>query len=312
MASAAGAPGAVAVGVIDTIYCTAAVTLGAVAAPAISRWGRWPAVAGGIALLAIAGSRPVALALPPRCHRLDRAAVGNRMAPLRAVPRTDGHQPGHPGVLRGHHGRPCPPAAVPAGRRTLRRRGGTASISWQLVVVAVGALMRGRLTPRRPPGHGGGRQPDRRRPRCGHADQRRLTSAPISRIPGARRLQHTGRRGRGQSMSPPGPRRLCATSPASQPFWSAATRCRHAAGRPPATPALPSPIPTPIATITHGGQATEPFRPPPFRVLYASTELLLEPFTYCAVHTGSVGARTASTTTRHPSVRPPGSSSSFR
>lgn len=50
------APGALAVGTIDTLYSLAAVVLGAVAAPVIVGWGRWPMVLGGLVLVGIAAA----------------------------------------------------------------------------------------------------------------------------------------------------------------------------------------------------------------------------------------------------------------
>jgi arginine exporter protein ArgO len=144
----AGAPGAVAVGLVDTVYCTAAVTLGAVAAPAISTWGRWPALAGGTALLAIAGIG------------LYRALSGPDAVDSGEPPSGTGwHRFGlflgltaiNPATLVYF-------AAITVGLAHLLQSPlasglfvagvGTASVSWQLVVVAAGALMRGRLTPR--------------------------------------------------------------------------------------------------------------------------------------------------------------------
>jgi len=49
-----GAPAALAVATVDTLYCIAAVTLGAVLAPVIAAWAPWPRIVGGIVLLGIA------------------------------------------------------------------------------------------------------------------------------------------------------------------------------------------------------------------------------------------------------------------
>ena len=51
-----GLPAAAAVAAVDLLYAAAAVALGAVAAPLVARWDPWPALAGGAALLAIAGA----------------------------------------------------------------------------------------------------------------------------------------------------------------------------------------------------------------------------------------------------------------
>lgn len=48
-----GMPGAAAVATVDILYCTAAVTAGAVAGPIVGGWEPWPQIVGGSALLAI-------------------------------------------------------------------------------------------------------------------------------------------------------------------------------------------------------------------------------------------------------------------
>jgi len=144
----AGWPGALAVGMVDTLYCTAAVTLGAVAAPAITAWGRWPALGGGAVLIAIAalglwrsraGLAVVDATEPPAGTGWHRFAL---FLGLTAI---------NPATLVYF-------AAITVGLSDLLRSPlaagmfvagvGTASISWQLLVVAGGALLRGRLTPR--------------------------------------------------------------------------------------------------------------------------------------------------------------------
>lgn len=47
-------PAGFAVGLVDTLYCALAIWIGAVAAPVIASWATWPAMVGGIALIAIA------------------------------------------------------------------------------------------------------------------------------------------------------------------------------------------------------------------------------------------------------------------
>jgi threonine/homoserine/homoserine lactone efflux protein len=144
----AGWPGALAVGMIDTLYCTAAVTLGAVAAPVITAWGKWPAVVGGAVLITIA-------ALGLWRSRTRFAAVDATEAPVG----TGWHRFGlflgltaiNPATLVYF-------AAITVGLSDLLRSPvaaglfvagvGTASVSWQFLVVASGALLRGRLTPR--------------------------------------------------------------------------------------------------------------------------------------------------------------------
>lgn len=43
----------------------------------------------------------------------------------------------------------------------------------------------------------------------------------------------------------------------------------------------PSPAPTPTLTVRHGDKEAPSFRPKPFIVRYAHTQLELEPYTYC-------------------------------
>jgi threonine/homoserine/homoserine lactone efflux protein len=143
-----GAPGAIAVAVIDTIYCTAAVTFGVVAAPVISAWGRWPGLAGGTALIMIAAlslwrslRRPASddATDPPTGTGWHRFAL---FLGLTAI---------NPATLVYF-------AAIAVGLADLLQSPlaaglfvvgvGTASVSWQLVVVAAGAMLSGRLTPR--------------------------------------------------------------------------------------------------------------------------------------------------------------------
>jgi arginine exporter protein ArgO len=48
-----GLPSAAAVATVDILYCTAAVTAGALAGPIVSGWSPWPQIMGGLALIAI-------------------------------------------------------------------------------------------------------------------------------------------------------------------------------------------------------------------------------------------------------------------
>lgn len=78
-------------------------------------------------------------------------------------------------------------------------------------------------------------------------------------------------------------------------------------GRPPTTPTLPSPVPTAMATITHGDTENGPsFRPPPFRVLYGSTELRLAPYTFCAFQPDGMGGCADGFDPDPPSIGSPG------
>lgn len=142
------APGALAVGVVDTLYCTAAVVLGAVAAPVIVAWGAWPAVAGGVALVAIA-ARGLRRALVRPVDGQEATAVAGRgrhrfalFLGLTAInPATLVYfaaiTVGLGDVL---HGVPAAIAFV-AGV-------GAASLAWQLSLVAVAGAVGHRATPR--------------------------------------------------------------------------------------------------------------------------------------------------------------------
>ncbi len=144
----AGAAGAVAVGLVDTLYCTAAILLGQVAAPVITGWGRWPAVVGGTALLAISG-----VGVWRAGRRLGVAADADPPAgsPWRRFALFLGLTAINPATLIYF-------AAITVGLAHLLGTPlaaglfitgvGAASISWQLLIVAVGGLLRGRLTPR--------------------------------------------------------------------------------------------------------------------------------------------------------------------
>ncbi|MBX6751081.1 MAG: LysE family transporter [Micromonosporaceae bacterium] len=144
-----GAPAAVAVGVVDTVYCTGAVALGAVAAPLIARLGRWPAVVGGVALIVIA-VLGIRRALRTRVAETEVGEVAPGPSWRRFVlflgltainPATLVYFAaitlGLAGLLRS----PVRAALFVAGT-------GLASVAWQLLLVASGALLRRRTSPR--------------------------------------------------------------------------------------------------------------------------------------------------------------------
>ncbi|HEY3340000.1 MAG TPA: LysE family transporter [Propionicimonas sp.] len=142
-----GAPGAIAVGVVDTLYCTAAVTVGALAAPVVTSWGRWPALVGGCALLTLAVvGLWRSLSQPPAgdatgtptgtgWHRFALFLGLTAINPATLI-YFGAITVGMADLLRS----PLAAGLFVAGV-------GTASITWQLVVVAAGSLLRGRLTP---------------------------------------------------------------------------------------------------------------------------------------------------------------------
>jgi arginine exporter protein ArgO len=144
-----GAPAAVAVGLVDTVYCLAAVAAGAVAAPVIARLGSWPAVVGGVALVVIAilGIRR-ALAARAAETGVGEASLGPAwqrfvlFLGLTAInPATLVYFAAIALGLAGLLGSPLRAALFVAGT-------GLASVAWQLLLVAAGALLRRRTSPR--------------------------------------------------------------------------------------------------------------------------------------------------------------------
>lgn len=140
------APAAVAVGSIDTLYSAVAVVFGAAAAPVIGAWGRWPAVVGGCVLIGIAGlgvwrsSRRPADALPaPGGSGWQRFVLFLGLTAIN--PATLAYFAAITVGLTGRLGTPAAAAAFVAGV-------GLASVTWQLVVVGTGAVLRHRITER--------------------------------------------------------------------------------------------------------------------------------------------------------------------
>ena len=153
----AGAPAALAVGTVDTLYCAVAVAIGGVAAPVITGWGVWPAVFGGAALVTIA-----ALGLR---RSLARPATGGdpattaTTASATPAPNRGGRRYAlflgltaiNPTTLIYF-------AAITVGLASVLRSplaalvfvvgAGLASLAWQLLLVAAGAQLGGRATPR--------------------------------------------------------------------------------------------------------------------------------------------------------------------
>ena len=143
----AAAPAGLAVGLVDTVYCALAVVLGVVAAPAIAAWGSWPRAVGGCALIVIA-----AFGL---WRAWRRSGDGDGSPPAGSGWRLFGLFLGltaiNPATLVYF-------AAITVGLAHLLGSAaagglfvvgvGVASISWQLLVVAAGGLLRGRTTPR--------------------------------------------------------------------------------------------------------------------------------------------------------------------
>lgn len=141
-----GAPSAIAVAVVDLAYCAAALLIGAVAQPVISTWGTWPQAIGGIVLIVLAAlgiqrgtSRPaVSDTTPTPGPGARRFALFLGLTAL------------NPATLVYF-------TALAVGLTLLQSPlaaaifvvgVGLASVSWQLTLVALGAYLRGRSTPR--------------------------------------------------------------------------------------------------------------------------------------------------------------------
>lgn len=141
-------PAATAVGVVDALYAALAVLLGAVAAPLIAGWSPWPTVVGGVALVGIAaaGLWRSRAAAPEAADAGPHDGPGwHRFAVLFGLTAIN------PATLVYF-------AAITVGLADLLRTPaagalfvggvGVASLSWQLVVVAVGGALGSRATPR--------------------------------------------------------------------------------------------------------------------------------------------------------------------
>jgi len=143
-----GLAAATGVASVDTLYCLVAVVAGAAVAPLITRIEPWPAVVGGLALVAIA-----ALGLR---KGFARAAPGSSGPPvegsaLGGFPLFFGLTLINPATvvyfvaiatgLADLHADPFAAALFVAGA-------GLASLAWQTVLVAAGALFGSRATPR--------------------------------------------------------------------------------------------------------------------------------------------------------------------
>ncbi|POH70485.1 hypothetical protein C3B59_04300 [Cryobacterium zongtaii] len=139
-----GAVAALAVALVDGLFCVAALAIGAVAAPVLASWGAAPAVGAGLILLLL-------------------GALGLRRRPAAAQPRDKPPRPSSPGrvfatfagltainpatllyfgaltaALPPSLGLDIAPAVFVAGAVV-------ASLAWQLVLVAVGAFAGGRI-----------------------------------------------------------------------------------------------------------------------------------------------------------------------
>lgn len=141
-----GAPSAIAVAVVDLSYCAAALLIGAVAQPVIGTWGSWPQAIGGVVLIVLAalgvhrgrGRAAVSETAPspgPGAHRFLLFLGLTALNPATLV---------YFAALA--VGLILLQSPVAAGVFVVGV--GVASLSWQLALVALGAYLRGRATPR--------------------------------------------------------------------------------------------------------------------------------------------------------------------
>ncbi|NTV38602.1 MAG: LysE family transporter [Demequinaceae bacterium] len=135
-----GAAGALAVGSVDLAYCAAAVTIGSKASPLVESWGSVPLVVSGLVVIAIGAHQLVTARATPSTDVAPRTpgnalAIYGRFIALTAMnPLTLLYFIALAGVLAGTTSGVATKVAFVAGT-------GGASISWQLALAAVGAVM---------------------------------------------------------------------------------------------------------------------------------------------------------------------------
>ncbi|WP_165384221.1 LysE family transporter [Leucobacter triazinivorans] len=140
---AGGVPAAAAVATVDLLYCVTAVTAGAAIAPGIASWGPWPRIIGGATLVALAiwsliRARHSSVDAPAGADA-NRARSGRRYAlffGLTAInPATLIYFAAVVTGLSGVSASALVSVAFIAGV-------GAASLSWQLLLVLTGAIVR--------------------------------------------------------------------------------------------------------------------------------------------------------------------------
>lgn len=143
-----GAPAALAVATVDVLYCTAALAVGAAAAPLIASWAPWPQIIGGAVLVAIAARGFARASRPPAAQ----PGTGPRSEPCgRRFLLFVGLTAINPATLLYFTAIVAGPTAATssAPAALLFVAGvGVASATWQLVLVAAGALVRRAAGPR--------------------------------------------------------------------------------------------------------------------------------------------------------------------
>ena len=140
-------PAGLAVGLVDTAYAALAVVLGTIAAPLIAGWGDWPALVGGLALVVLAGyglwrARPGRDGSPPPPPTAGGGRLFLLFLGLTAInPATLIYFAAITVGLSGLLATPVSAGVFVAGV-------GASSVSWQLLVIGLGALLGGRTSPR--------------------------------------------------------------------------------------------------------------------------------------------------------------------
>jgi threonine/homoserine/homoserine lactone efflux protein len=148
---ARGWPGAVAVAAVDVAYCALALSVGAAAATVVARYDPWPVVVGGVALVVIAAVGTVRASAPQRTAAVDgRPEGGSELSSgRRRFALFFGLTAVNPATLVYFAALAVAVApSTPATTGAFVTGVGVASASWQLALVAVGATVRGRATPR--------------------------------------------------------------------------------------------------------------------------------------------------------------------
>jgi len=140
----AGTAAALAVAMVDGLYCTAAVLLGAAVAPVIASWGAAPALGAGLVLVALGAHGLICRSTPAvTSGRVRRPPAPGRVfatfAGLTAVnPATLLYFAALTAALPPALGLEAAPLVFVAGAVL-------ASLAWQLVLVALGAVWGGRI-----------------------------------------------------------------------------------------------------------------------------------------------------------------------
>ncbi|GAA3862363.1 hypothetical protein GCM10022381_03200 [Leifsonia kafniensis] len=145
---AGAAPAAVAVAVIDAVYCTLAVLAGAVAAPLIASWGDVPALVGGVALIGL-GMLGVRRTFGRPAFLVEQGVAADSPSRGRRFLLFIGLTAINPATLLYFAALTIGLGATLSSAKTLVAfvaGVAVASLAWQLGLVLVGAAVRGRIT----------------------------------------------------------------------------------------------------------------------------------------------------------------------